>query len=237
MSSEVVADNTAVGEIDGLIFKVIHANFGHKDHAVVAFSGISIILSTIVIVGVITHIFYIDARKCVYFRISATLAFCNIVYGLVQILLFDNKLTNRLTDIQLRSLYFLYLVSLCSIILNTCCIALHLHLTTITTNLRIAIRISPFYELMSWTIAGIICHPVFYTFYQMKKIPISGAIVIFEKSWSDFYRHITCISCFYILGLVYCAYVCIEVIHRLLPIWIRIKRFDTYQQGFTASVL
>ncbi|KAJ1679647.1 hypothetical protein EV182_001622 [Spiromyces aspiralis] len=206
------------------VFKLFYAKLNGRYKVTVGLAYVSIILSVCVIVTVIMTLYGRDPRSRVSLRLAGSIALADIIYALVQIILYQNSnIPFNMSDTAFRFMLWLHLGSIASNAFLTTCIALHLHLTSVHGKHALANKIAPYFELISWPAGLIVAHPVMYAGTGLKRFPTLGAIFLIDSSWKHINGYIIGMYITVIIAMVYCLIVCIIIIFMLLPTWHRIK--------------
>ncbi|KAJ1957897.1 hypothetical protein GGI12_004890 [Dipsacomyces acuminosporus] len=148
------------------------------------FNITSIVLSFFVIFAVVlccvrNKQFY----KITSFRLSAWIAFCDIVYSSCGLCTYHNHYMSTLGEMHLRTIHWFMSASILSFAFITACIAFHLILTVLTRKPHLAKRIEPFYELVSILLGFFITHPFLYLYKRVLWLSKMQVFFIASERW------------------------------------------------------
>ncbi|KAJ1670801.1 hypothetical protein EV182_007987, partial [Spiromyces aspiralis] len=144
------------------------------------------------------------------------------MYNIALVAYSYSYLIKDMTDSKIRIVAYFHITSLNALIFITTSITFHLHLASILNRVTLANRISPYYELISWSLAAAVSTPIFFIGRFVHLNPFS-AILYFEVSWVWLRIDVFGIYLPAIICLTYCSAVCVIVVIRLLPVWRRIN--------------
>ncbi|KAJ1918656.1 hypothetical protein H4219_002459 [Mycoemilia scoparia] len=203
----------------GMYYTAVHARITGLIQTIQALSILNILLCSIVVGTVIFYARKHDMIDRVSFRLSASIAIADTLYSIIQLIVNDEKFTDKLSEMQLRTLFFFHLSSYNVLVFTTACIAFHLHLTALLNKQKLARKFSPWYELISWSISIIIAHPMFYVYNRCLKIKGLNIIIMADYSLVRIRIIVWLMYGWCAMALLYCLFVCILVIVRLMPVW------------------
>ncbi|KAJ1912321.1 hypothetical protein H4219_005651 [Mycoemilia scoparia] len=204
---------------DGFI-TISHAHVEHLTKALEIISWINIPLCLTIIIIVAVQSRHYDMLDKVSLRLSVVIALGDLVYSIVQIIFNMESFTDKLSEIQIRTLYLFQLIGFHLLVFATTCIAFHLHISTLLGKQTLARKFSPYYELVTIILSVVISHPILYTFVAIRKAKGMRLIIIADKSLSrlrmnTWLMYGTCAIC-----LVYCLFICVIVVIRISKLWI-----------------
>ncbi|KAJ1913578.1 hypothetical protein H4219_005157 [Mycoemilia scoparia] len=123
--------------------KAQYASAGPSAKAVYIMNMISFVLSIIVLITVIIQCRNRNFLERPSFRLSGSIALADMIHSAMMILMHQTNLVAKMTEIQLRVVWYFVLGSLFTSLFITDCIALHLHLTVILKKERLAAKLNP----------------------------------------------------------------------------------------------
>ncbi|KAJ1674348.1 hypothetical protein EV182_003463, partial [Spiromyces aspiralis] len=206
-----------------MYYNVVHAHITVLTSVIQAFSILNIPLGLIVIGMVIYFSRHHDLKERVSFRLSASIALADIIYAIVQLIVNTESLTDNMSEIQLRALFFVHLTAFNATVFISGCISHFLHCNALLNKKRFARKCSPWYEAIAWGLALAISQAMFYVYDRCLKFKGLNIIIMAEDSLPKMRATIWAMYGWCALTLLYCLYVCIMVVIRLMPVWKRIS--------------
>ncbi|KAJ1918699.1 hypothetical protein H4219_002421 [Mycoemilia scoparia] len=203
----------------GLVYTVLHARIPGLIQTIQALCILNIPLCVIIIATVLGHIRRYDLRTHVSFRLSISIAIADLMYSIIQLIVNNESYTDTLSEMGIRTLFFFHLLCYNALIFTTACVAFHLHMTALANRRKLARKISPYYELIAWVVSAIVGHPIFYIYKRFSKIHGMNVIMTADTSMGHIRALVWLMYGWCAIALLYCAFVCVLVVIRLLPKW------------------
>ncbi|KAI8321124.1 hypothetical protein GQ54DRAFT_298206 [Martensiomyces pterosporus] len=120
------------------------------------------------------------------FRLSASIAVCDLIYCICQLLVYNNKYMSSLPELQLRAIMWMMSASNLTFALLSTCIGIQLLLTILLNKAHVAEKLQRWYEVASFAFGFIVTHPNMYLY---KKVRWIKQIQMFSVAWNarDYY--------------------------------------------------
>ncbi|KAJ1918668.1 hypothetical protein H4219_002471 [Mycoemilia scoparia] len=213
---------TSSFSIDGIGYiKVIYVNLGNWSAAGYALSIGSIVCS-IAVIGIVLAHMRTARRFCERpsFRLSASLAFSDILCALYQILLYQfPSIFEHSTERVVRCLHFMMQLGIMSFIFLTLCIVMQLNMVVVLNKPGLARKISPWYELVAWTISIAIASTALYIFKSMKWVAPLKCLAFITSSKQAMTTGLVLVYLPNMIGILICTVTCIVIVMKLWPMW------------------
>ncbi|KAJ1918363.1 hypothetical protein H4219_002644 [Mycoemilia scoparia] len=220
----------------GNVYKVVYGLTNGNIKATFCLNILGMVLSTNVIMAVAWLIRRPQFKGRPSFRLSATIAFYNIVCMISAVVLYHPEATEGISEIRLRTILWFRTFGVAGFVLTIVMIAVHLHLTVILDKHRLAKRLNPYFEVIVLILSIIISQPEFYIHDGVERHPDGNVIINIDNSWGSMRFQLFMMYSWILLGIVYCTVICCMVVLKLVTVWRRVK--DTtpnFPEGLATS--
>ncbi|KAJ1911831.1 hypothetical protein H4219_005812 [Mycoemilia scoparia] len=191
-------------------------------------NGISIVLSGLVIIIVLGFYWGTNSLKRPSFRISVSLAFCDLVFSVLQSITLSSKIMCPMDGLGVRFISWIMQAMTVGFVFLSMCIALQLHLSVLMKRGALWSQvINKWYEPMSFLLAFIVTHPIMYVFPDQRWVINLQNFRSADVGRLDLVRiYWACVWAWIAVGVGYCAVISVLVCLRLWPVLSHMKTSD-----------
>ncbi|KAJ1672804.1 hypothetical protein EV182_006469, partial [Spiromyces aspiralis] len=211
----------SAGTYDGMTYLIAYSHHYSWINVVRGFNAFGLTISIITLVLVLSRFRHREFKEVISFRLSATIAFGDILCSMASLMLSSSALIKSASERTMRGIFWLWFLGIGLMTIATACIATDLYLAVIRRFTRLAKFIGRWYELVTFTLAIVITQPVLYMYITLVYVPQAQSLIIFDHSAKSIRTKAWLIYIWIVIAILWCLIVSAMVAAKVFPIWKR----------------